>query len=154
GLYHWGSILGGRGYGWATAWFNLAGIVTALGAINAGTYDFALGAFGLTPPEASAATVKTAVVVVMTLSHGLLNHYGIRLTTKLTDLSGYLILIVASVLTISLLMVTKHFDWARLWTFTNFSGLPESGPVFPKQDNLAWLFALSFLLPAYTITGF
>ena len=28
GLYHWGSILGGRGCGWATAWFNLAGLVT------------------------------------------------------------------------------------------------------------------------------
>src|SRR5205814_2015495 len=39
GLYHWASLLGGRGCGWVTAWFNLAGIVTALGAINAGTYD-------------------------------------------------------------------------------------------------------------------
>src|SRR5262245_11283446 len=74
GLYHWGSILGGRGYGWATAWFNLAGIVTALGAINAGTYDFGVAAFGLTPPEASAALVKTGAVVLMTLSQGLLNH--------------------------------------------------------------------------------
>src|SRR5262249_46157937 len=27
GLYHWASILGGRGWGWATAWFNLAGLV-------------------------------------------------------------------------------------------------------------------------------
>ena len=25
GLYHWSSILGGRGWGWATAWFNLLG---------------------------------------------------------------------------------------------------------------------------------
>ncbi len=154
GLYHWGSILGGRGYGWVTAGFNLAGIVTALGAINAGTYDFAVAAFSLTPPDASAATMKTAVVVVMTLSQGLLNHYGIRLTTKLTDLSGYLILIVATVLTASLLIATKHFEWSRLWTLTNFSGLPDGGAVFPKQDNLAWLFALGLLLPAYTITGF
>ena len=48
GLYHWASILGGRGWGWATAWFNLAGLVTVLAAINVGTYRFALGAFG--PP--------------------------------------------------------------------------------------------------------
>jgi len=26
--------------------------------------------------------------------------------------------------------------------------------VFPKTENMAWLFALGFLLPAYTITGF
>src|SRR6185503_14091427 len=56
GLYHWGSILGGRACGWVTAWFNLAGLITVLAAINAGTYDFATAAFGLTPPEASAAT--------------------------------------------------------------------------------------------------
>jgi amino acid transporter len=154
GLYHWGSILGGRACGWVTGWFNLAGIVTALAAINAGTYDFASAAFGLAPPAESAAALRTAVVVFMTLSQGLLNHYGIHLTTRLTDFSGYLILGVASVLAVSLLAATPHFDWARLWAFTNFSGLPEGGPVFPKQENLPWLFALGLLLPAYTITGF
>ncbi|MBI2947371.1 MAG: amino acid permease [Verrucomicrobia bacterium] len=154
GLYHWASILGGRAYGWITAWFNLAGIVSALAAINAGTYDFATAAFGIAPPAESAATVKTVVVVVMTLSQGLLNHYGIHWTTRLTDLSGYLILIVASVLTLALLACTRHLEWARLWTFTNFSGLPEGAAVFPKQESWVWLFALGFLLPAYTITGF
>ena len=46
GLYHWASILGGRGLGWVTAWFNLVGLVTVLSAINVGTYQFTLGAFG------------------------------------------------------------------------------------------------------------
>ena len=27
GLYHWSSILGGRGWGWATAWFNMLGLI-------------------------------------------------------------------------------------------------------------------------------
>src|SRR5688572_3163962 len=44
GLYHWASILGGRGWGWATAWLNLAGLVTVLAAINVGTYQFLAGA--------------------------------------------------------------------------------------------------------------
>src|SRR5947208_6593802 len=70
GLYHWASILGGRGCGWVTAWFNLTGLITVLAAINAGTYDFAMAAFGLTPPETSAATMRTIVVVTMTLSQG------------------------------------------------------------------------------------
>lgn len=154
GLYHWGSILGGRACGWVTAWFNLAGLITVLAAINAGTYDFAIAAFEV-PATVNTASLRTAVIVLMTLSQGLLNHYGIRLTTRLTDLSGWLILGVATVLTVALLLATKHFEWARLWTFTNYSGLPAGdGAVFPKQDNLAWLFALGFLLPAYTITGF
>ena len=46
GLYHWATILGGRGWGWTTAWFNLAGLVTVLAAINVGAYRFALAGLG------------------------------------------------------------------------------------------------------------
>src|SRR5882762_9660214 len=46
GLYHWGSILGNRFTGWLTAWFNLLGLVTVLGAINAGTWGFFAGSIG------------------------------------------------------------------------------------------------------------
>lgn len=153
GLYHWGSILGGRACGWVTAWFNLAGLITVLAAINAGTYDFLTAAFDV-GPAAGTPWIRTTAIVLMTLSQGLLNHYGIRLTTRLTDLSGWLILVVATVLTVSLWIAAGSIDWSRLWTFTNFSGLPEGAAVFPKQDGLPWLFALGFLLPAYTITGF
>src|SRR4029078_1993293 len=51
GLYHWASILGGRGCGWVTAWFNLTGLITVLAAINAGTHDFAIAPFRFTPPD-------------------------------------------------------------------------------------------------------
>ncbi|RUY77934.1 amino acid permease, partial [Mesorhizobium sp. M7A.F.Ca.CA.001.10.2.1] len=37
GLYHWSSILGNRFTGWLTAWLNLFGLITVLGAINIGT---------------------------------------------------------------------------------------------------------------------
>jgi len=153
GLYHWGSLLGGRACGWVTAWFNLAGLITVLAAINAGTFDFTVATFGL-PTGSNPALLKTVAVVGMTLSQALLNHYGIRLTTLLTDFSGWLILAVSVVLTVSLLASTRQFEWSRLWTFTNFSGLPANAPVFPQQNSLGWLFCLGFLLPAYTITGF
>ena len=38
GLYHWSSILGGRGWGWATAWFNLLGLVFVISSVNVGVY--------------------------------------------------------------------------------------------------------------------
>src|SRR6185295_12023604 len=84
GLYHWASILGGRGWGWITAWFNLAGLVTVLGAINAGMWDFLVGALH---PDlgAHASLIKAAGVAVITFSQALLNHKGIRVTTLLTD---------------------------------------------------------------------
>ncbi|MFM7804383.1 MAG: amino acid permease, partial [Verrucomicrobiota bacterium] len=66
GLYHWGSLLGGRACGWVTAWFNLAGLVTVLAAINTGTYDFATAAFGWTPAPDSAGTTRVVAVSAMT----------------------------------------------------------------------------------------
>ena len=44
GLYHWSSILGTRFTRWLTAWLNLLGLVTVLGAINVGTWGFFAGA--------------------------------------------------------------------------------------------------------------
>jgi amino acid transporter len=151
GLYHWAAILGGRGWGWATAWFNLVGLVTVLAAINVGTYQFIVGAF---LPEAPGLTVQLSVVAGITASQALFNHLGIRVTTMLTDFSGWWIMIVTAALTASLLAFAATFEPVRLITFSNYSGLPAESPVWPAHDSLLWLFALSFLLPAYTISGF
>ncbi len=159
GLYHWASILGGRGFGWLTAWFNLIGLVTVLSAINAGTTLFALGALGplLGFDPASLGESKplwvTLAVLVITGSQALINHLGIRLTSKLTDFSGYWILAVAVVLTAALLFFAPHLEPSRLATFTNYSG-DKGGAVWPESASLPWLFVLGFLLPAYTVTGF
>jgi len=161
GLYHWASILGGRGWGWVTAWFNLIGLVSVLAAINVGAYDFlsstVLPQFHLFPQalgEDAEWKIKVFWVVLTTFSQALFNHLGIRIVTKLTDFSGWLILVVSVVLTGSLFFWSQHLDLARLVTFTNFSGIPESAAVWPRSSSLLWLFLLSFLLPAYTITGF
>ena len=91
----------------------------------------------------------------MTASQAYFNHRGIRVVTRLTDFSGYWILVVATVLTVTLLLFAPTLELSRLVTFHNFSGLPEGEePVWPPTDSLPWLFALGFLLAAYTITGF
>lgn len=152
GLYHWAALLGGRGWGWGTAWFNLVGLITVLAAINVGTFQFVAGAFA--PQLAQNFALQCGCVALITVSHALLNHLGIRITTWLTDISGYWILITAAALTITLLAGAESWDWSRLVTFSNFSCLPADAPVWPKTESTAWLFALGFLLPAYTITGF
>uniref|UniRef100_UPI0025F1B887 amino acid permease n=1 Tax=Deinococcus sp. TaxID=47478 RepID=UPI0025F1B887 len=95
GLYHWGSVLGGRGWGWLTAWLNLIGLVTVLGAINVGTYFFVIGAFGKALRLSDNIGTQATFVISFTVIQALVNHFGIRLTTRLTDLSGYLIFAVA-----------------------------------------------------------
>jgi len=153
GLYHWASILGGKSWGWVTAWFNLAGLITMLAAINAGAYDFMIGAFNV-PVGAHAREFKIAGLLAITLSQALFNHKGIRVTTRLTDFSGYWILIFAALLTAAMLCYAAHWDFGRLMQFANYSGIPADNPVIPRTGNVLWLFALGFLLPAYTITGF
>lgn len=152
GLYHWATILGGRGWGWTTAWFNLVGLVTVLAAVNVGAVQFFVSAFRGGEPLAP--LEQTAAVLAITASQAIINHLGIRLTSALTDLSGYWILLVSSALAASLLIYATGFDFSRLVTFSNHSGLPAASPVWPTTGSVGWLFALGFLLPAYTITGF
>jgi amino acid transporter len=149
GLYHWAAILGGRGWGWATAWFNLAGLITVLAAINVGTIEFAADWMGVK----LGVWDKVAYVAAITFGQALLNHFGIRLTSILTDFSGWWILAVSIILTLAFLFAAQTFEFDRLITFKNYSGLGDD-PVLPKSNNLVWLFALGLLLPAYTLTGF
>src|SRR3954468_11903990 len=94
GLYHWSSILGGKGWGWATAWFNLAGLVFVTAAVNVGTYglfvNFVAPQLGIDPTHLTLAHQMLGVAAIV-VSHALFNHFGIRVTTLLTDFSGYLI---------------------------------------------------------------
>lgn len=39
GLYHWSSILGGRGWGWATAFVNLLGLIFVVSSVDVGVYS-------------------------------------------------------------------------------------------------------------------
>src|SRR2546426_54977 len=72
GLYHWAAILGGRGWGWTTAWFNLAGLITVLAAINVGTYQFVAGSFF--PHLATHVHMQLLFVAAITGSQALVNH--------------------------------------------------------------------------------
>ena len=153
GLYHWGSILGGRGWGWLTAWLNLLGLVTVLGAINVGTFNFFIGAFGPALGLEAGVGLQAGCVIAITVLQAAINHLGIRFTARLTDLSGYLIFAVALALTAALLAYAPHWDFARLISFKNYSG-PAGGDVWPATENMLLLFGLGLLLPIYTITGF
>ncbi|OOG73984.1 amino acid permease [Sinorhizobium sp. A49] len=153
GLYHWGSILGNRFTGWLTAWFNLLGLVTVLGAINVGTYYFFMGSFG-TPYFGLADTTLTRIIflAVITGAQALVNHMGIGLTAKLTDFSGYLIFATSILLALVCLAAADSYDIARLFTFSNYSG-EAGGNVWPATSG-SWVFLLGLLLPIYTITGY
>ena len=154
GLYHWGSILGNRFTGWLSAWLNLLGLVTVLGAINIGTYYFVFGAFGERLGIEDTLVNRVAFMAVITGIQAAINHFGIRLTAKLTDVSGYLIFVTAIALTVACLIAAPGLEISRLWTFNDYTGTPGADGVWPNHVGIAMAFLLGLLLPVYTITGY
>jgi len=180
GLYHWSSILGGRGWGWATAWINLLGLIFVVASVNVGVWllfrDLVLaGVFhvdvtawtsvttdplpqGMTAEQAaavnnSAYVAQVVAVCLITLVQALINHFGIKLTTLLTDFSGYLILVLAVVLTLTFLIWGAGWDLSRITTFVNTTGDP-GGNYVPEPRPAFIAFLVGLLYPLYTITGF
>ncbi len=153
GLYHWASILGNRFWGWLTAWLNLLGLITVLGAINIGTAYFFAGTFGGMFGFTGTDMQVVTFVAAITILQALFNHLGIKVTTMLTDISGYIIFATTAVLVLACLYFAPAIDISRLWTFTNYSG-EAGGNVFPQSDSMGYLFLLCLLLPVYTITGY
>lgn len=154
GLYHWGSILGNRFTGWLSAWLNLLGLVTVLGAINVGTFYFFFGAFGQIFGIEDTLAHRVIFVAVITALQAIINHYGIRLTAKLTDFSGYLIFATSILLTVVFLASANSYEISRLWTFANFTGTEGASSVWPLAVSGIMAFLLGLLLPVYTITGY
>lgn len=156
GLYHWSAILGGKGWGWATAWFNLGGLVFVTAAVDVGAYqlfvNFLGPALGVDPTR-STVVHQVAGVSAIALSHALLNHFGIRLTTVLTDFSGYLILVMALLLTVAMVRGAGPLHPGRLFTFANNGGAAGGG-VWPASDSSLKMTLLALMWPVYTITGF
>jgi amino acid transporter len=156
GLYHWSSILGGKGWGWATAWFNLLGLVFVTAAVNVGAYTLFINLIlPLVHVDPSKLTLwhQALGVILITGSHALFNHLGIRVTTILTDFSGYLIFAVSVILMGTMMICAPTHDFSRLFHFGNFSG-DAGGAVWPSSSNHLYLLLLAMLWPIYTITGF
>jgi amino acid transporter len=80
-MYHWASKLGGKGWGWFTAWFNIAGQLAALAGIDYGCALFVTPLFGWGSERV------LIVYAAILLSHALINHFGIRLVARLNDFS-------------------------------------------------------------------
>ena len=82
-MYHWSCELGGKSWGWFTAWFVIVGYITALAGIDYGCASFLMPMLGL----ASTQTNLLLVYFLLLVSHGLINQFGIKLVSWLNDFS-------------------------------------------------------------------
>lgn len=175
GLYHWSSHLGGKPWGWATAWFNLVGLICVVSSVDVLLYsvffkDLLLGTvlnatvaldtlnsgWVYTFSDTFSINMWQIVIVGLILaSQALFNHYGIGITTKLTDLSGYLILGLTVILIISLFAFSPvALDFSRLTDVRNMTGDAGGGVVPFQTGSIAFAFLLGLSYVCYTITGY
>ena len=159
GLYHWSSILGGRFWGWATAYTNLLGLLFVIPAVNVILYGFIKDLFfaGMLGWDVSGWTNTNLFLWTagITAAQALLNHFGIKLTTLLTDFAGYLILAVTVVLIIMLMMAVPSWNFAKAFELVDKTGAAGGGVATSYPSfGLIMPILMASLYPLFTITGF
>jgi amino acid transporter len=180
GLYYWSLKLGGRGWGWLTAWLNMIGQVTITGGINIAASIYIIGAatriFGLRGELLTNWYFQLAVMIAILVPQVAINVYGIRLTARLSDLSVWWHIGGVLLITVALTMFGTHHNSAGFL----FSYAPAVNPydasatlavaefatpsplfrIFPALADLyraapaALLFVLALLQPQWTYTGY
>ncbi len=139
-MYHWSSVLGGPGWGWFTAWFNFIGQIAVLAGVDYGIALFVVPLLGL--PETQ--TNFLIVYALTLLSHGIFNHYGIRVVAWLNDFSVVYHVLGTVVLVGALLLLAPlkpiSFVFKTHWSASSY-------PFW-------WAFLIGLLQPQWTLTGY
>lgn len=139
-LYHWASILGGTGWGWFTAWFNMVGQFAITAGIDFGAAQFLAPLLGITEDWNNFLLIYAVILI----SHGLLNHFGIKVVAWLNNFSATYHIIGVSVLILALLVFGPKHDVSYVFT----TGFTTSE--FPYW----WAFLLGLLQAQWTYTGY
>jgi amino acid transporter len=138
-MYHWAAALGGKGWGWSAACFNLVALITALAGIDFGCAQFLAPLVGI-----SAASVNLLFLYALILfSHALVNHFGIRWVAFLNDASVTLHVAGVAVVVAALFFFAPHQPVNFL-----FQAINSNGRSYP------WAFILGLLQAQWTFTGF
>jgi amino acid transporter len=144
-LYHWASILGGARIGWWTAWFNLVGQVAVLAGVDYALASFLVDELGLRGGGATRLAVYAGVLV----THGVLNHVGVRVVTILNELSAWYHL-AGTALLVAVVVWVAPLKPASFLLERFVAPEPHGGPTYPF-----YYAALVGLLQAqWTFTGY
>src|SRR3712207_3368199 len=150
GLYFWAGRLAKknkREWAWFVGWFNFLGEVAVTAAIDFGAASTWMAFANLVGwvDEVTPGKIFTTFVVII-LVHALLNTFGVKLVSLLSNVSawwhvGGVLVIVAALW----LLPEKHQSVS--WTLTGFHN--ETG-----WTSVAYVFLMGLLMAQYTYTGY
>ena len=149
GLYFWAGRLAKkykRQWAWFVGWFNFLGEVAVTAAIDFGAATtmmaFAALTFGVEPNAVNTFCLFVVLIVI----HGLLNTFGVKLVSVLSNVSAWWhivgVLIIVAVLWI---LPTSHQSFS--WTMTAWHN--QTGWSFAP-----YVFLMGLLMAQYTYTGY
>jgi amino acid transporter len=140
-MYHWSCKIGGKSWGWFTAWFVIVGYVTALAGIDYGCAQFLMPMLGL-----HSNTVNLLLLyAILLVSHGVINQFGIKLVAWLNDFSVTVHIVGLAVLVGALLIFAPKQPITFLLSTTT-----------PSSNNLPYwcAFVFGLLQAQWTLSGY
>ncbi len=140
-MYHWSCKIGGKAWGWFTAWFVIVGYITALAGIDYGCAQFLMPMFGLHSNQVN----LLCLYALLLTSHGAINQFGIKLVAWLNDFSVTVHIVGLAVLVGALLLFAPKQPAAFLLLTTNSP--PNNLPYW-----CAFIFGL--LQAQWTLSGY
>ncbi len=149
GLYFWAGRLARRNkaaWAWFVGWFNFLGEVAVTAAIDFGAAVTWMAFMNLTFGTAVDKTNTFLAFVIILVSHGLLNTFGVNLVRLLSNVSAWWHLIGVAVIVAVLIVVPKHHQ-SMSWTFFHYEN--HSGWGVP-----IYVFLIGLLMAQYTYTGY
>lgn len=138
-LYHWAALLGGRGWGFLTAWLNTIGQFAITAGIDYGLALFLAPMFGW-PAERA---YVLPIYAVLLLSHAVLNHVGVKAVSLLNSLSVWYHLVGGAILVVALAALAPKQDAAFLLTRVTSEPYPYG-----------YAFLIALLQAQWTFTGY
>ncbi|HEY1830958.1 MAG TPA: amino acid permease [Acidimicrobiales bacterium] len=149
GLYYWSAKLSKNNPGawsWFTGWFNLLGQVAITAGIDYGFATFFAVFLNLTLNVGDSHGYVLIVYACILAVHGILNTFGVRIVSFLSDVSAWWHVLGVLTIAIVLFFVPSHHA--------------SVGFIFTKFDNqttlgVPWyVFMLGLLMAQYTFTGY
>jgi amino acid transporter len=140
-VYHWSSKLGGKSWGWFTAWFNIAGNVALLAGVDFGCALFVTPLIGLEGTNRNLLIVYAVILI----SHALINHFGIRLVAWLNDFSVTVHIVGVIAIVAALIVFAPKQPVSFFFTRVSHNG--EGWPYW-------WAFVIGLLQAQWTFTGY
>ena len=156
GLYYWAAKMAKPKSApiasWFTGWFNLVGQVAVTASIDFGLATIIGFFLKLTVwPDFAAKPWQILVIYLLILvAHGLINSFGVRLISRLNDISVWWHLAFTAIIVIALFVLPDNTTPIGE-VFTGYANTTGFG-----DGALAtiWVTAVGLMLAQYTITGF